>query len=66
MQDNEEAIAKVKASGRSTVYALTAEEQAAWRQALLPVHRDMEGRIGKPLIDAVYREAAALGYKMAR
>jgi C4-dicarboxylate-binding protein DctP len=66
LQDNEEAIAKVKASGRSTVYALTPEEQAAWRQALLPVHREMEGRIGKPLIDAVYREAAALGYKVAR
>jgi C4-dicarboxylate-binding protein DctP len=66
LQDNEDAIAKVKASGRSTVYALTADEQAAWRQALLPVHREMEGRIGKPLIDAVYREAAALGYKMAR
>jgi C4-dicarboxylate-binding protein DctP len=56
----------VKASGRSTVYALTAEEQAVWQQALLPVHREMEGRIGKPLVDAAYRKAAALGYKLAR
>jgi C4-dicarboxylate-binding protein DctP len=64
LQDNEESIAKVKASGKTNVYALTAEEQAAWRQALLPVHRLMEGRIGKPLIEAVYREAAALGYKV--
>jgi C4-dicarboxylate-binding protein DctP len=64
LQDNEESIAKVKASGKTTVYALTAEEQAAWRQALLPVHRQMEGRIGKSLIEAVYREAAALGYKV--
>jgi len=65
LQDNEESIAKVKASGRCNVYVLTAEEQAAWRRALLPVHREMEGRIGKPLIDAVYREAAALGYQVA-
>jgi C4-dicarboxylate-binding protein DctP len=64
LQDNEESIAKVKASGRTNVYALTAEEQAAWRQALLPVHRQMEERIGKSLIEAVYREAAALGYKV--
>ncbi len=64
LQDNEESIAKVKASGKTNVYALTAEEQAAWRQALLPVHRQMEGRIGKSLIEAVYREAAALGYKV--
>jgi C4-dicarboxylate-binding protein DctP len=64
LQDNEDSIAKVKASGRSSVYALTDEEQAAWRRALLPVHREMEGRIGKPLIESVYREAAALGYKI--
>jgi C4-dicarboxylate-binding protein DctP len=64
LRDNEESIAKVKASGRTNVYALTAEEQAAWRLALLPVHRQMEERIGKSLIEAVYREAAALGYKV--
>jgi C4-dicarboxylate-binding protein DctP len=63
LQDNDESMAKVKASGKTNVYALTAEEQAAWRKALLPVHRQMEGRIGKSLIEAVYREAAALGYK---
>jgi len=62
LQDNEQSIAKVKASGRTNVYPLTPEEQTAWRKSLLPVHRQMEGRIGKPLIDSVYREAAALGY----
>jgi C4-dicarboxylate-binding protein DctP len=65
LEDNEEAIAKVKASGRSTVYAHR-RGAGGWRQALLSVHRDIEGRIGRPLIDALYREAAALGYKMAR
>ena len=64
LQDNEDSIAKVRASGRSTVYALSNDEKAAWRRALLPVHREKEGRIGKPLIEAVYREAAALGYKI--
>jgi C4-dicarboxylate-binding protein DctP len=64
LRDNDDSIAKVKASGRTNVYALTPEEQAAWRKALLPVHRQMEGRIGKSLIEAVYREAAALGYKI--
>jgi C4-dicarboxylate-binding protein DctP len=63
LQDNVESIAKVKASGKTNVYVLTAEEQTAWRKALLPVHRQMEGRIGKPLIEAVYREAATLGYR---
>ncbi|HZI84440.1 MAG TPA: TRAP transporter substrate-binding protein [Casimicrobiaceae bacterium] len=63
LKENEDAIAKVKASGKTTVYALTAEEQAAWQKALLPVHREMESRIGKPLIESVYREA---GIKVAR
>jgi C4-dicarboxylate-binding protein DctP len=30
---------------------------------LLPVQKQMEGRIGKDLIDAVNKESAALGYK---
>jgi C4-dicarboxylate-binding protein DctP len=66
LTENEDSIARVRASGRSTVYALSAEEQAAWQKALLPVHREMEGRIGKPLIESVYREAAALGYKIGQ
>jgi C4-dicarboxylate-binding protein DctP len=63
LKENEDAIAKVGATGRCTVYDLTADEQAAWRKALLPVHREMESRIGKPLIEAVYRET---GIKIAR
>jgi C4-dicarboxylate-binding protein DctP len=64
LKENEESIAKVKASGLSTVYALTIEEQTEWQKALLPVHREMESRIGKPLIDSVYQQAAALGYNI--
>jgi len=61
--ENEEAIQKIKASGRTQVYSLSAEETAAWRKALLPVHKTMESRIGKEWIDAIYKESAALGYK---
>ena len=61
--ENEEAIQKIKATGRTQVYSLSAEETAAWRKVLLPVHKTMEGRIGKEWIDAIYKEAAALGYK---
>ena len=63
LKENEDAIARVRASGRCTVYELTPDEQAAWQKALLPVHREMESRIGKSLIDAVYRET---GIKVAR
>lgn len=56
LKENEDAIAKVKASGKSAVYTPTAEERAAWKKALVPVHKEMENRIGKDTIQAVYKE----------
>jgi C4-dicarboxylate-binding protein DctP len=43
------------------VYDITPDEQAALRKALLPVHQEMESRIGKQWIEAVYKEATAVG-----
>jgi len=62
LQESSEDVAKIKAASRAQVYELTAEEQAALRKALLPVHKQMESRIGKNWIEAVYKEAAATGF----
>ena len=62
-QENDAALAKVKASGKSTIYTLTDAEKAEWQKALKPVQKEMEARIGKEAIDAVNKEAAALGFK---
>jgi C4-dicarboxylate-binding protein DctP len=62
-QENDNALEAVKKSGKTTVYALSDKEKAEWRKALLPVQKDMEGRIGKDLISAANKEAAALGFK---
>ncbi|WP_292937986.1 TRAP transporter substrate-binding protein [Noviherbaspirillum sp.] len=61
--DNDAALEAIKKSGKTTVYTLNEKEKAEWRKALQPVHKEMAGRIGKDLIDAVYKESAALGYK---
>ena len=53
--ENKVAIDKITASGRTTVYALTPAEVEEWRKALVPVHKEMEGRVGKATIDAVYK-----------
>ena len=55
-EENEQAMAKVKASGKSQVAELTPAERAAWKKALVPVHKEMEGRIGKDTIQSVYAE----------
>lgn len=62
-QENENALEAVKKSGKTTVYMLNDKERAEWRKTLLPVQKEMEGRIGKELIANVNKEALALGYK---
>jgi C4-dicarboxylate-binding protein DctP len=57
-QENEQAIAEMKKSGRTTFYELTAQQQAAWRRALEPVTQEMAGRVGKDLIGEFQKEAA--------
>jgi len=58
-RDNELAMEAIKKSGKSSIYELNLQEQAEWRKALLPVQKEMEGRIGKELIDAINNESKA-------
>ena len=46
----------IRNSGKTTVIELTEAEKKLWRDALLPVRKQMEGRIGKDLIDEIRRE----------
>ncbi|CAN5411139.1 TRAP transporter substrate-binding protein [soil metagenome] len=57
-QDNDKALDAVKKAGKTTVYSLTDAEKAEWQKVLLPVHKEMEERIGKDLIAAVTKDAA--------
>lgn len=61
--ENDTALEAVKKSGKTTVYNLTDKERAEWAKVLVPVQREMEGRIGKELIQSVNKEAQALGFK---
>ncbi len=62
-EENDKAMAAVKASGKTTIHELSDKEKAEWRKALLPVHKEMEERIGKDLIESVNQEAASLGIR---
>jgi C4-dicarboxylate-binding protein DctP len=57
-RDNDRALEAIRKASKTAIYYLTPQEQAQWRAALLPVHRQMERRIGKELIDAIARETA--------
>ncbi len=54
--ENESAMAEVEKSGKSEIITLTAEQKKAWKRVLLRVHEQMSDRIGKDLIQSVYRE----------
>ena len=58
-KDNDASLEAVRKSGKTTFITLTDKEKEEWRQALLPVQKSMESRIGKDLIDAVNKEAVS-------
>jgi C4-dicarboxylate-binding protein DctP len=61
--ENVIALDKIKASGKTTVYTLSAAESNEWKKALMPVHREMESRVGKATIAAVYKAAGFVAPK---
>nr|WP_234939369.1 TRAP transporter substrate-binding protein [Sinorhizobium kostiense] len=52
-QENEAALAAMKASGKTEFRELTEEERADWVEALKPVYDEMSGRVGADLIEQV-------------
>lgn len=55
-KENDDSLETVKKSGKTQVITLTPQEKAEWKKALAKVHAEMESRIGKDLIGAVYKE----------
>jgi C4-dicarboxylate-binding protein DctP len=54
-EENDGALEKVKASGKTQVYSPTPQERMALKKAMVKVHKEMESRIGKETIDTVYK-----------
>ena len=52
---NDEAKAKIKSSGVTTIHELTPDQRRQWVAAMKPVWAKFEGAIGKDLIDAAVK-----------
>ena len=50
-KENADALADMKKSGKTEFITLTDAQKASWKQAMSPVYKDAEARVGKPLID---------------
>jgi len=55
--ENAAALDKIKASGKTVIYTPTADELNEWKKAMIPVHKEMESRVGKATIEATYKAA---------
>ena len=50
-KENEENLAEIKASGKTTLHYLTAAQRKAWMDKLRPIDKVVEGRVGKKVIE---------------
>ena len=56
-QENIDALARIKASGKTTLHYLTPQQRAAWVATLKPVYHEAEARVGKQVVDDLLKSA---------
>jgi C4-dicarboxylate-binding protein DctP len=55
-KENDDALEGIRKSGKSEVIVLTDAQKAAWKKAMLPVHKENEARVGKDTLQEVYKQ----------
>jgi C4-dicarboxylate-binding protein DctP len=58
-KENDDSLAAMKASGKTEFHTLTADEKKAWKEKLMAVHTDVASRVGKELIESIYKATGA-------
>ena len=54
-KENDDALEAVRKSGKTEILKLTPEQRSAMKKALVSVHKENEGRIGREVIGGVYQ-----------
>jgi C4-dicarboxylate-binding protein DctP len=54
--ENDTALEGVKKSGKTAVYVPSKDERMAFKKAMAPVHAKMADRVGKDLLQTIYKE----------
>src|SRR5690348_942059 len=55
-KENEDSLAEIKKSGKTTLHYLTDEQRAAWQKAMAPTYKWAKGRVGQEVLDLLYEE----------
>nr|WP_205964575.1 DctP family TRAP transporter solute-binding subunit [Ramlibacter agri] len=57
-QENVDALARIKENGKATLHYLTPQQRQAWVDAMKPVYKEAESRVGsKQIVDDLLRSA---------
>jgi C4-dicarboxylate-binding protein DctP len=55
-KENEDALAAIKASGKTTLHYLTDDQRKAWQTAMRPTYGWAKGRVGQEVLDLIAKE----------
>ena len=56
VQENEDALAEIKKSGKVTLHYLTDDQRKAWQAAMQPSYTWAKGRVGQEVLDLIAKE----------
>jgi len=56
VKENEDALAEIKKSGKTTLHYLTDDQRKAWQDAMRPTYTWAKGRVGQEVLDLIGRE----------
>ena len=56
VKENEDALAEIKKSGKTTLHYLTDEQKKAWEVAMRPTYAWAKGRVGQEVLDLLAKE----------
>jgi C4-dicarboxylate-binding protein DctP len=56
IKENEDALAEIKKSGKTTLHYLTDEQRKAWQTAMQPTYKWARSRVGQEVLDLIAKE----------
>jgi len=56
VKENEDALAEIKKSGKTTLHYLTDDQRKAWQTAMAPTYKWAKGRVGGEVLDLLAKE----------
>src|SRR5215471_7883309 len=55
-KENEDALAEIKKSGKTTLHELSDDQRKAWQVAMAPTYKWAKGRVGQEVLDLLVKE----------